>query len=98
MYVSVLVEYFSDEIYGESVSLRTFGEDAREAFAEYGAGPLVVDENVAYFVYDDDEFAYFTAMYKSSSAFWVVQTICYSEDFDEFEENLTKWAKLVETN
>ena len=98
MYVSVLVEYFSDEIYGESVPLRTFGEDAREAFAEYGAGPLVVEENVAYFVYDDDEFAYFTALYKSSSAFWVVQTICYSEDFDEFEENFTKWAKLVETN
>ena len=98
VYISVLMEYFSEDLYDESTPLKEFALDVCELFSVYGAGPIVYDEDLAYFVYDDGEFTYFTAVYKSSSAFWIVQTICYSEDYDDFEEDITKWAKLVEVN
>jgi hypothetical protein len=84
----------------EDLTLDDYAELTLEANA--AQNPTLKDVDgipvMEYTYYNEDTeltYAYFSALYKSGDAFWVVQFACNEELYAENEASLVKWAKSV---
>ena len=62
------------------------------------ADGLVSMEYEFYNAQEDVTYQYYTAMYKGSDAFWLVQFACKKELYNEYRPHFIKWAQSVDVS
>ena len=86
-----------------------FGDNTLEQYAnivlqnnEHTSHKITSLDNCVYYYYDfevpdaKDTFRYFTFMYKSDKAFWLIQFAVSVDNVDSYEPQIMQWAKSVE--
>ncbi len=100
--VFVLKEEFSYLPEGfENHSLEQYAELVIQA-NELSSVQVITDEGLTFFEYDytnpetHDNYQFFSYVYKSSDAFWLVQFTTLDKNAGDYMERITEWAKSVE--
>lgn len=86
-----------------------FGDYTLEQYADLviqannlGSAEIKTVEGLTHFEYDftnpqtNDAYRYFSYVYKTNDAFWLIQFATLNENVDEYAQQITKWAKSVE--
>ena len=100
--VFVLKENFSLLEGFEDYSLEQYGEILRQNNESKNPSELKEIDNITYFEYQfhntelDKDYKYFTTVYKSSDAFWMIQFCSLVKDYESQFDNMLTWAKSVE--
>lgn len=100
--VFVLKENFSLLEGFEDYSLEQYGEILRQNNESKNPSELKEIDNITYFEYQfhntelDRDYKYFTTVYKSSDAFWMIQFCSLVKDYESQFDNMLTWAKSVE--
>ena len=67
-----------------------------------GSAEIKTDEGLTYFEYEfvnpeiNDTYRFFSYVYKTNDAFWLVQFATLDENVEKFAQQITEWAKSVE--
>ena len=99
--VFILKETFTLQEGLEDVSLEKYAElvrDSNESKATttlYQQGDLTCMEYSFFSEEHDQTYSYFTTMYKSSDAFWLIQFACREEFYDTYKNDFVEWAQSV---
>jgi len=86
---------------GQSITLEDYGRLCRVANAARNPGEIKDQGGVPVFEYDFTnteskvKYHYYTAMYESEKAFWLVQFVCESAKFSNRQAEFAGWAKGV---
>ncbi len=78
----------------------TLNQYAELVISTNGRSCYVIEENgLTYFIYEETvnstNYMYFVSVYKSDSAYWIIQFACESEKYDELKDAIIKYAKSV---
>ncbi len=85
-------DFYTVNEYGNLV-LETNGFDSSVQLETY--------DGLTYFEYEaqndeNDTYTYFAVLYKGTDAFWVVEFVALTENYEEYRETFIEWAKSVE--
>ncbi len=86
---------------GVELSLAEYADLTRAANSSRGPGEIKNDDDLTYFEYESfgsDEqtvYSYFTALYESDSAFWLVQFAGERANYEKLRPEFIKYAKSV---
>ena len=98
--VYALRESFELADWLEGLSLSEYGDIVMENNGKPGL-QLKTEKGLTYFEYDfnntavNEEYRYYTFLYKANDAFWVIQFVTQVSDTDEFFNRIITWASSV---